>query len=312
MRRLSPILLLAGLLLALLLPSAASAAPIVGISENGPSLFADPLFQQLEAKHVRVVVSYDVMTRGDDELPRVTTYLAAAKAAGVEPLVSFEHSRGAADSCKTNRTKRQCKLPTLASYTRHFKLFRARFPDVKVYSPWNEVNHFTQGTSRNPRRAAQFTDAARANCRGCTIVAVDILDQADSAKAKKPTFKATTAYIKEFRRYLKAPRSICGIHNYSDTNRFRSTGTRAIIKALGCRQIWLTETGGIAAFASFRFDLQRQLRATRYMFSVANALPIIGRVYVYTWFGGVTPRFDAGLVEDGKARPAYAEVKRRI
>jgi hypothetical protein len=33
------------------------------------------------------------------------------------------------------------------------------------------------------------------------------------------------------------PRKICGIHNYSDVNRFRDTGTRAIIRALGCRQI---------------------------------------------------------------------------
>jgi hypothetical protein len=33
---------------------------------------------------------------------------------------------------------------------------------------------------------------------------------------------------------------------------------------------------------------------------------------VYTWFGGVTPRFDAGLVADGTPRPALAEIKKYV
>ena len=42
-----------------------------------------------------------------------------------------------------------------------------------------------------------------------------------------------------FRRALRIPRSVCGLHNYSDVNRFRSDGTRALMKALGCRRYWL-------------------------------------------------------------------------
>jgi hypothetical protein len=48
------------------------------------------------------------------------------------------------------------------------------------------------------------------------------------------------------------------------------------------------------------------------MFKLAKRNKRIRRVYVYTWFGAVTPRFDAGLVANGRARPAYREVKKRL
>ena len=48
------------------------------------------------------------------------------------------------------------------------------------------------------------------------------------------------------------------------------------------------------------------------MFKLAKRNRRIKRLYVYTWFGATTPRFDAGLVAHGKPRPAYAEVKKRL
>ncbi len=298
----------------LAVPAGAHAALRIGIAENQPSLFSDPLFKGLGAKYARVVVSYDVMNRGDDELQRVTDYLNAARAAGVEPLVTFEHARGGADVCKrpSNRGLIQCKLPSAAEYQANFRAFRKRFPFVKAYVPFNEVNHFTQPTSRSPKAAARFTDIARKYCKGCKIVVADILDQADNVKSKHPTFTATQRYIKRFRAALKSPRAICGVHNYSDINRFRDAGTKALIKALGCKEIWLTEAGGIYNFGSFKASESRQLKATQYMFKLARHNPRIKRLYVYTWFGAVTDRFDAGLVANGKPRSSYFEVKKRI
>jgi hypothetical protein len=185
---------------------------------------------------------------------------------------------------------------------------------VKTFAPWNEINHYTQPTYRKPKAAARFTDIARRNCRGCKIVVADLLDSPDSNRVKKPRYRSTLRYIKRFKRALKAPRTICGLHNYGDTNRFRDNGTKAIVKALRCKEIWLTETGGIYKFRAGRFNAsaKRQLRATKFMFKVAKRYPRIKRLYVYTWFGATTPRFDAGLVAHGRPRPAYGEVRRRL
>jgi hypothetical protein len=301
-------------LLALAAPATAPAALRIGIAENTPNLFEDPLFQALGAKYTRVVVSWNAMTSGDDELQRVADYVDAAQAAGIQPLVTFEHARGNAEICKqrSKRRKKQCRLPTPKQHERNFTRFRARFPYVRTFAPWNEVNHFTQPTSRNPKATARFTDIARRRCRGCKIVVGDFLDQANNARAKRLSYRSTLRYIKRFKRALKAPRTICGLHNYSDTNRFRDRGTKTIIKALRCKEIWLTETGGIYKFASFKASQRRQLRATKFMFKLAKRNRRIKRLYIYTWFGAVTKRFDAGLVAHGTPRSSYYEVKKRL
>jgi hypothetical protein len=313
-------------LLALIAPAGASAAFKVAISENNPPMFDDPNFKALGVKQVRLVMSYNAVTqasKGDNELTsRVIPYMEKARAAGIDVLVAIEHARGAAEVCKTNRTLSQCKLPTDADYETNLRQFLQLFPQVKTITPWNEGNHFTQPTSRNPKAAARFTDIAIRVCkelnRGCKVLLADVLDQADSAKAKKPKFKSTLRWIKTYKKTLKAKikSGTCGIHNYSDVNRFRDTGTKTLMKALGCKDYWFTETGGIAKFGSFKFDLKRQLKATKYMFQIAKKNKKVKNVFVYTWYGGVTPRFDAGITEraaDGvnsEPRPAYNEVKK--
>ena len=318
------------------MPAGAAAAAQVGISENNPPMFSDPNFQALGVKSTRLVVAYNSVSAGlagDDELSsRVTPYIAAANAAGIEPLIAFEHARGAAEICnkKSNYSKSECRLPSLTEYESAIRSFLLAYPTVKVIAPWNEANHFTQPTSRNPKRAAQFTDIATRVCkelnRGCKVIAADLLDQADRASAKKPTYKSTSRWIKKFRKALKSKRTICGIHNYSDVNRFRTTGTKALMKALGCSQYWLTETGGLYDFASFWGKSARkagkcssasacQLKATKFLFKLVRQQKKIKRVYVYTWYGGAQPRFDAGIVKGkpGEAttpRKAYFEVRK--
>ena len=61
----------------------------------------------------------------------------------------------------------------------------------------------------------------------------------------------------------------------------------------------------------------RQLRATRWLLELVARRPAIERVYVYTWFGGVTASWDSGLVTtlpDGTtvARPAYDLLAQRL
>ena len=295
------------------IPAGAQARATVGIAENNPAMFTDPFFKGLGVKQARLVVSWNAISRhGDDEINRVSDYLNAARAAGVTPLVTFEHARGDATICnkRKNRKKIQCKLPTPKQYEKSLRAFKALFPWVKNVVAWNEINHFTQPTYKNPKAAAKFTKIAQKVFKGGTVVVADILDQADNTKAKHPKYNSTTRYIKKFRKAFKGKRKVCGIHNYSDINRFRSTGTKAIIKALGCKQYWLTEAGGIYKFSGFKKSTKRQLKATKYMFKMVSRIKKIKRLYVYTYFGGVTPRFDAGIVANGKKRPAYNEVRK--
>jgi hypothetical protein len=312
----SRLLLLIAAVSLLALPSAAQAKLTVGISENNPGMFDAPLFSQLGVKHARVVVSWNVATARNDEINRVIHYLQLAEQRGITPLVTFEHARGDASICnqRKHRKKTQCKLPTPKQYEANLRAFKALFPNVRNVIAWNEINHFTQPTYRNPKAAARFTMIARKVFTGGTVVAADILDQADNTRAKRPTFRSATRYVKAFRKAYKGPRSVCGVHNYSDINRFRATGTKTIINALGCKQIWLTEAGGLYKFASFKASEKRQLKATKYMFKVARQNKKIKRLYVYTWFGADRKaRFDAGLVgTDGKPRKAYAEVRKNV
>jgi hypothetical protein len=283
---------------------------------NNFGLFDDPVFQRLGVADVRVVAPFDVMRRGGFARDRLQQYLLRARAAGIRPLVTFEHSEGGAAVCRKPRAwhRRQCRLPSGRTYERDLRRFFRAFPWVRQIAPWNEANHYTQPTSRNPAAAARFANTVRRVCPRCTIVLAEVLDQADPGTTTNrwPRYFATEAWIRRYRRALKVPRRVCGVHNYSDINRFRSTGTAAVIRALGCRRIWLTEAGGIYHLGAFRANARRQARAIRWMFGLARRTPRIKRLYVYTWFGGMTPGWDSGLVIRGKKRRAYTEFRKRI
>jgi hypothetical protein len=277
--------------LSLAAPSAGSAAPRVGIGDQQAQMFSDPRFKQLKLRLARVVVPWDWHKRALDR-ERVTYWLGAAQAAGVTPLVAFEHSR-----------LRPRQLPSTTAYQTSVRLFRQAFPWIKEYSPWNEVNNGNQPTARKPKWAARYYNVFRANCRGCTILAADILDVG-----------RFQAYLRTFLRYANGRPRLWGFHNYRDSNRFRSTGTRAMLRTVR-GTVWLTETGGIVKLRStLRWSTRRAARATRYMFQLARISSRIKRLYIYTWHGERrSARFDAGLVDrQRKPRPAYFVVRRAL
>jgi hypothetical protein len=279
------------LLGALGVPPAAHGAFKIGIGDQHSESFSNPLFRDLGFRYARLIVPWDALRR-PDERGTVDAWLAAARAARAKPFVTFSHSR-----------VNPRKLPSAKQFRRQFRAFRKRYPFVREYSPWNEVNHQSQPTFRKPRAAARFYNVVRSSCRGCTIVAADVLDQAGLEK-----------YLRTFQRYAKGTPRLWGLHNYSDTNRFRTRGTRALLRTVR-GSIWLTETGGIVKFAdTLPYSERRAARATKFMFRLARSSRRIKRLYIYSWLGEQRgARFDAGLVgPDGSARPAYHVVKRAI
>jgi hypothetical protein len=298
-RLMLPLLVIAAVAIA---PASASGASyVVGIGEQNAAVFDQPLFQQSGVKRVRYLVPWD-WNRVDGIRAETDGYVGRALAEGKDVFVTFTAKRGCWARGRYSKAKR-CKAPTVKAYKRSVKQFRKRFPGVRTFAPWNEANHASQPTAKKPRLAARYYNAMRKVCKGCRLVALDILDQSDAVR-----------YLKKFRRKAKGSPKRWGLHNYSDVNRRRVRDTRRILKqAPG--ELWLTETGGIVSFGrSFPYSEQRAKNRTKYMFRLANRFQKrrkgmrsrITRIYPYSWYGYERgARFDAGLVNpDGSARPA--------
>jgi len=311
-RRLLPFLML---LACLAVPVAGQAASYeTGISDQVPSSFLNPLFQPLGLSAARYITPYDVMNLPAGSPDRVALSQWVRNAGGQDLLVSFEHS---------HTRGRERHVPNVAEYTKAIKLFLRAFPKVHSISPWNEANrcqrrvgsganafYVGQPICHNPKRAADYYKATRTACRAlhrrCTIVALDILDQNKVGPS--------VGYVRQFLRYARPFPAVWGIHNYSDTNRFSTQRTRALLKATRRGQVWLTETGGIVKFGkSFPFSPARAARALGCMFTIAKSNRRIKRLYIYN-FSPAQPEssFDAGLINpDGSKRPGWNVVKRR-
>jgi hypothetical protein len=305
MRRIVPLAALAALIAAV--PATASANYIVGISEQSPALFSQPAWQSLKLKRVRYIVAWDSYKHADQNAA-VASFMSAAHAANQDVLVAFSARSGCYVNGKYSKSS-VCRAPTPSAYRTAFLKFKASYPYVKTYSPWNEENHVSQPTSSSPRRAVQYYDVVRKACKGCTVMAADVLDQSN-----------VTSWLRSFLRSSHGRGSIWGLHNYKDVNRQQSKGLTSVLKTVP-GQLWLTETGGIVTFLpSFKTSIARASSATKYMFQLADRYDAkrsgyrskLTRLYVYRWFGEAPgARFDAGLVNpNGSARPALTQFEK--
>jgi hypothetical protein len=266
-----------------------SPKPLLGIGDQAASMFADPRFAALRVPIARLVVPWDAMRSR-----AVGDWLAAARRAGVDPLVAFGHADG--DRCPDS----PCRLPTVREYKARFRAFRRRFPRVRTITPWNEPNHASQPTVSVPARAARYYNAVRSACSGCTIVAGDMLDA--------PNMRS---YLAKYRRALAEVPAVWGLHNYFDTTYGGTAGLRIVLRAVEGR-IWLTETGGIvtnrrsSGRVGLSYDEERAARGVRRAIAMADARPRrVTRVYLYSWASG-HDAFDAGLLgREGTPRPGY-------
>jgi hypothetical protein len=285
-------------------PPKSDAAVVVGIGDQLPHTFSEPLFDDLGIRYTRNFTAWNVALKKKHAV-WLDGWIRAADAAGVDPLISFSQAVG------SRCPRRPCVLPSVRQYTRAFKAFRRRWPTVRTFSPWNEANHRSQPTFKKPKRAAQYYNVVRRLCRGCTIVAADVIDEKNMVK-----------WLTEFKRYAKRPR-IWGLHNYRDTNRRRGQrlgGTKTLLQTVRGK-VWITETGGLVKFVLpdrrtlFPRSTSRAAKALRRTFALAKRYRSrVKRLYIYNWNGSSKrARFDAGLVNpNGKPRPGYRVVKKTL
>jgi hypothetical protein len=193
-------------------------------------------------------------------------------------------------------------VPSVKKFTKEVLKYKQRYPWQKEWLTWNEANHCGEPTCHKARRVARFFNNMRHNCYGCTVVAADVLDTPTMPK-----------WVREFRRTARDDKVIWGLHNYIDANRFRTSGTKALLKAAPKGKIWFTETGGLVvrrngSRIAFPGSRKHAARATRQVFKLAALSPRVRRVYLYHWMPQRVklPTWDSALVDPrGLPRPAY-------
>lgn len=269
------------------------ASPLIGLADNRRETLSDHRFAATGIKRVRVAVPYDDVTTGGARLAVQDAFFQAARAAGVDPLVSFYRSYAKPDA-----------LPSRAKFAVAVRAFRKRYPWVRAYSVWSEPNFGVQPTSRSPERTAEFYEDLRRQCRGrCTVVAGDYRLDAGSASRH---------WLARYQRAIGAGPHIWGLSAFEDTARRSASLTRAFLRRTR-GPVWVDEVG--AARSRGPGADERQRREMAYLVDrYARLSPRIKRIYIYSWRAVPGARgFDSALLAaDGTARPAYRELNRGI
>jgi hypothetical protein len=268
----------------------------IGIADQRAGTFHDARLTSL-VHNARLSVPWDAMGYGWQRR-EIDSWMTAARAVGITPLVTFGRSRA-----------RRFSLPPTAVYRRAVARFHHRYPDVREYSPWNEPNLAIHPSNYDPARIASYYRVLRRMCRRCRVLGADVVD----ISSLEPWMRA---YLREFPRDRR-PR-LWGLHNYVDVNSSSSWGTRTM-RRLAPGEIWFTETGAIvrraAPSATGRPDRRlairagggaHAVRATKRVFRLAATSRRITRVYIYHWKAKHRGPWDSALVApDGRLRSSF-------
>ena len=294
--------------LALVAPAAAGTAvklkPVagklktkIGIADQKAWVFDDERLAELGFGYSRRSVAWDAL-RHADQRAELDDWVRGALRVGADPLITLGRAR--------KSTGRRYRPPTPNQVLREFLRMRKRYPRVKTWSAWNEANMCGVGTCDSPELVARYYNAMRRNCPGCKILAADLLDQPNMIR-----------WVRAFRRAARVEPKYWGLHDYVDANRFQTTRTAALLKAVR-GEVWLTEVGGLVARRNRSTTKLRQGKAhaasaTRFIFArLARLDRRVARIYIYHWSSSTRrDSWDSALIgADGKARPALAVVKR--
>jgi hypothetical protein len=278
----------------------ASAKLTVGIGEQNPAFFSDERWQNLDAPHVRYVLSWDALKRNGWEEAQFYDYMNLARLRGAKVMLTFGHSR---------RPGRELKAPSRLDFIRQFRLVRRLYPELKTFQVWNEGNHGTQPIFTKPGLAATYYNSMRRTCPECLISAPSVLDAPNM-----------TWWIQRFKKRARYRVKVWSIHNHIDANRHRTSGTRELLR-ITKGKIWFSETGGIVnrwvdGRKISRYNQKNAVKAIRNVFKLAKLnRKRITRIYLYHWLAPRErrPRWDSALVgRRGETRPSLRTFRAQL
>ena len=274
---------------------------MIGIGDQHTEFFHDARFKALHIATARLSIPWDVLwnrswARG------LNTWLKAARAAGVEPLLSFDHS---------NRFGRKRGLPTLGQMRTAFRDIRHLYPWVHDFATWNEANYCGEPTCTRAATVATYYKMMRANCPSCKILAAELLDS--------PLPVTMSRWVHEFDHALGYAPSLWGLHDYVGVNRLSDASTRQAL-ALTHGDVWITEVAGIVSRhngskVDFPQSTAHAATVTDYILHhITHLSSRIKRIYLYQWnaLKGQTTWDSALIGPNGKPRPSFLDVLRYL
>jgi hypothetical protein len=268
----------------------------VGVADQKDDMFDDDRFLGLGVRYARRSVSWDV-TRDTRLTAEFDTWLRKARAAAVEPLITFARS---------NRPGRRRIQPTAAQYEREVRAFKAKWPWVRSFSTWNEVNLPGEGPANDPRLVASYYRILKRVFPSAKVLAADLLDLPNMV-----------SWVKRFKREARVEPKYWGLHDYVTANRFQVDRTKKLLQTTR-GEVWLTEVGGLVARRNRSLIRLPQgkphaAQVTRFIFDrLARVDRRITRVYAYHWDAETNrDTWDSAFIgPDDKARPSLAVFER--
>lgn len=281
------------MLLAVALAAALAAAPAgaveLGISDSDAPTVTEPFWTGLHVTRARIVVPYDIATTagsaGVQRRDGFERYRAAAAAAGVSLLVVFAPSADVRAPGTNDPV-----APSADEFAAGFAAFRASYPELTTFAPWNEPNNrdtSNYALGNDPALAADYWLRAQQICPiDCTLLAGDFAG-----------IPGDDAYVDAYQAELAANGAVPGVwafHAHSDVNRFQVLGvsdapvSRYYLSKLqgpwaGSR-IWIDEVG-----ARFRdadglvWGDASQRDAAGLLLGLATLDPRIDAIYYYNY-----------------------------
>jgi len=301
-----------------LVAATALAIATLGIADSDSATFTDPAWAGLNVRYARAVVPWDVALT-DPNAPTAAgarradfdRWVAAAAAAGVRPLVTFERSLDPSRAGK----------PTLAVYTQAMQAFVAGYTSVRDLAPWNEPN-FRDASfnpyAGDPAGAAALWPALQSACPGCIVAAGEFAGIPGDP------------YVAQYREALGTQQpAVWSYHAHLDAESATAPVTRFFATALpATARLWIDEAGAYFRDASGRIDGDgAQRTGAQRLLGVRTVAPRVDRLYYYNLDnqcstasrcavqdrGLVAPTpFDQtplGYDTNGRERPAYAVLR---
>lgn len=272
-------------------PAVASARLTVGVSDNGPWMFTQRAFQRLHVKTGRDMVVWNAaVMRDKTALNEARTWIRAAVADHVQPMISFQADPGNAGNY----------IPSVSVYTGAIRAFLHDFPQVKVYTPWNEPDFIYRGLATNPRLAAAYFNVLVRYCHHCTIVAGDVY---------RPANDGLASWVRAYERGLHYRPVAWALHPYDDIRSHTTSQIQALESVVPRGQIWLDEISGVERRGHWPWPNQSPngaARDERFLFSLPKRFHRIARIYHYQWQANNDIGWDSALLgPKGGWRPAY-------